>query len=178
VVRPEKIERVRLVAERLRASQSVVLTDFRGLTVAEITDLRGRLRGRGVEYKVLKNRLGRRALAEAGCDALDDWLVGNTAWAFGLRDAIEPAKVLSAYAQENEKLKIKGGLLERRRIDAGMVAELAALPSRPELLSRMAGGLKQPAARLASAMSQAVARMARAFAVLAEKREKAGVQIT
>jgi large subunit ribosomal protein L10 len=174
MVRSDKIDLVNRVSGKLKDSQSVVLTDFRGLTVAEMTTLRRDLRKQGVEFKVIKNRLGRRALEDAGCDNLDEFLTGNTAWAFGLQDAVEPARILSGFAKTHDKLVIKGGLLESRRIDAVMIGQLASLPSRPELLSRMAGVLKQPATQIASAMTQSLTKVARAFQALADKKAAAG----
>lgn len=176
MVRSDKIDLVNRVSKKLKSSQSVILADFRGLTVAEMTTLRRDLRRKGVELKVIKNRLGKRALSDAGCDSLDEYLTGNTAWAFGLADAVEPAKVLTEFAKDHEKLVIKGGLLESRRIDAAMIAQLANLPGRPELLSRMAGVLKQPAVKVASAMNATLTKMARAFQALADKKAGAGEQ--
>lgn len=174
MVRSDKIDLVNQVTDKLKASQSVILTDFRGLTVAEITTLRRELRQRGVEFKVIKNRLGKRALQDAGCDSLDAYLKGNTAWAFGLTDAVEPAKVLSRFAKEHDKLVIKGGLLESRRIDAAMIGQLASLPGRKELLGRMAGVLKQPATKVALVMQATLTQVARAFQALADKKAAAG----
>jgi len=174
MVRSDKIDLVNRVSEKLKGSQSVVLADFRGLTVAEMTTLRSNLRKSGVEFKVIKNRLGKRALEDAGCDNLDEFLTGNTAWAFGLQDAVEPAKILSKFAKEHDKLVIKGGLLESRRIDSGMIGQLASLPSREELLSKMAGVMKQPATKMASAMNASLTKVARAFQALADKKAAAG----
>jgi large subunit ribosomal protein L10 len=176
MVRSDKIDLVNRVSDKLKSSQSVILTDFRGLTVAEMTTLRRELRKKGVEFKVIKNRLGKRALNDAGCDSLDEYLTGNTAWAFGLQDAVEPAKILSKFAKDHQKLVIKGGLLESRRINAGMITQLANLPSRPELLSRMAGVLKQPATKVACAMNASLTKVARAFQALADKKAAAGEQ--
>jgi large subunit ribosomal protein L10 len=174
MVRSDKIDLVNRVTEKLKASQSVVLADFRGLSVAEITTLRSELRRKGVEFKVIKNRLGKRALSDAGCESLDEYLKGNTAWAFGLEDAVEPAKILAAFAKTHDKLVIKGGLLESRRIDAAMIGQLASLPGRQELLGRMACVLNQPATRLASVMQASLTKMARAFQALADKKAEAG----
>jgi large subunit ribosomal protein L10 len=174
LVRSEKIDFVNQISDKLRQSQSVILADFRGLTVAQMTDLRRQLRKSGIDLKVIKNRLGKRALADAGCDGLDEYLKGNTAWAFGLRDPVEPAKILSNYAKDNEKLVLKGGLLDRKRIGPQMVTQLAAMPGRKELLSKMAGGLMQPAVKVASAMNAGLARVAHAFNALAKKLEESG----
>lgn len=173
MLRPDKVEMVRAVAEKLGRAQSVVLADFRGLTVEQMTDLRGRFRERQVEFKVIKNRLGKRAVAEAGCESLDEFLRGNTGWAFGIEDPTAPAKILAEFAKENESLTLKGGLLEGKRIDVAMIERLAKIPSRPELLAQLAGGLKAPAVKMATVFEAALVRLARGFGALAEKLEAA-----
>lgn len=174
MVRSEKIDFVNQISDKLKQSQSVILADFRGLTVAQITDLRVQLRKSGVELKVIKNRLGKRALVNAGCESLDQFLTGNTAWAFGLKDPVEPAKILARYSKDNEKLVLKGGLLEGKRINSAGVAQLASMPGRKELLSKLAGDFKQPATKLAIVMEAGIVKMARAFQALAKKLEEAG----
>lgn len=169
--RPEKVAFVDGISEKVKASQSVVLADFRGLTVAESTELRNKLRAEGIEFKVVKNRLGKLALAKAGADPLDTVLKGNTAWAFGLADAAAPAKILSAYAKDHEKLVLKGGLLEGRALDAAGVKALASMPGRKELLARMAGDLKQPATKVATVVQASLLKVAYAFKSLGEKLE-------
>lgn len=170
----EKISFVNDLAGKLKESQSVILADFRGLNVAQVTTLRKQLRAKEVEFKVVKNRLGKRALAAAECENLDEFLQGNTAWAFGVNDAVEPAKVLADFAKENEHLVIKGGLLEGKRIDKSVVATLAKMPGRMQLLSMMAGAMKQPGTKMAGAMHQSVVKIALAFKALADKKQAAG----
>ena len=174
MIRSEKIELVGDLAEKLKQAQSVILADFRGLTVAQVTELRGKLRQSDVEFRVIKNRLGKRAVSEAGCENIDDFLAGNTAWAFGIADPVSGPKILSKFAEDHEHLVLKGGLLEGKRIDEATVKQLASMPSRPELLSMMAGGLMMPAVQMASAMQAAVAKVARAFHALGEKLEGEG----
>ena len=174
VAKPEKVELVSRVAEKLRASQSVILTDFKGMTVAQVTDLRSQLRKESIELKVVKNRLLRRAIAEAQCEALDDLLVGNTAVAYGVADATAPAKLLTQFAKTTDKLKIKGGLLERRRIDVAGVQNLAKMPGRRELLTMMARDLKQPATKVAGVMQAGLLKVAYAMQALARKQQGAG----
>lgn len=169
------MELVQGVTEQLRKSQSIVLTDFQGITVAEVNDLRSQLRAQSVSMRVIKNRLLRRALVEAGCDAIDDMLVGNTAVAFGEEDPAAPAKVLLKFAKTNDKVKIKGGLLEGRRINAAGISDLAKLPGRRELLAIIAGDFKQPATKMAVVMQQGLLKVAYAMKALAEKQENTGV---
>jgi len=160
MTQPGKIEAVQATIERLARAQSLVVVRYEGLTVAEISDLRGRLRQCGGELKVVKNRLAKRALEAEQCDALDEFLKGPVALAFGYTEPTGPAKVCCEFARKNQKLAIKGGLLRKSRIDAAKVAALAKLPSRPELLGRMAAALMAPARRMAVAMNQAVAKVA------------------
>lgn len=174
MVSPEKIDLVKDISQRLGQCQSVVLSDFRGLDVAEMSELRSRLREKNVQCKVLKNRLAKRAVADAECDSLDEFLSGNTLWAFGIDDPVDPAKILAEFAKDHSKLILKGGLLESKKIDAEGVKQLAAMPGRAELLSMIAGGMMQPAVKLVSAMNAGMAKMALAFAALAEKKEQAG----
>jgi large subunit ribosomal protein L10 len=174
MVRADKIEFVSRIAGKLKASQSVVLADFRGITVAEMTRLRSRLRERNVELRVVKNRLLKRALADAGCDNLDDMLTGNTAVGFGMNDPTAPAKILSDYAKTNNKLVIKGGLLEGRRMDATGVRSLSKMPGRQELLARMAGDLKQPAWKVAMVFQAGLLKVVYAMGALAKKLEASG----
>lgn len=172
MVTNEKITLVNDLTEKLKASQSVLLTDFKGLTVAEVSDLRRRLREQSVEMRVIKNRLIKRAVAEAGYESLDDLLIGNTAMTFGIDDPVAPAKIITAYAKQNEKLVIKGGALEGRRLDAAGVTALSNMPGRHELLTQMAYGFKAPATKLATVMQQALLKIAYGMNALAAKLEE------
>lgn len=174
MVRSDKIEFVSQITGKLKAAQSVVLTDFRGITVADMTTLRSKLREQSVEIKVVKNRLLRRALAEAGCDVLDEMLTGNTAISFGLADPAVPAKILLEFAKKNDKIVIKGGLLEGKRLDAKGILSLSKMPSRKELLARMAGDLKQPATKVATVFQAGLLKVAHAMNALAKKLEEGG----
>ncbi|MBN1867901.1 50S ribosomal protein L10 [Candidatus Sumerlaeota bacterium] len=160
---PEKIKTVEEVAECLSRAQSVVLVDYKGLTVAQMTDLRRRLRETGSDLKVVKNRLTKRSLAEAGCEALDDLLRGPVALAFGYDEPSGPAKVCAAFAKEAENLKVRGGLLSKARIDLAGVLALARLPGRVELLTQVATTMLAPARQMATAMKQAMTKIVYAF---------------
>lgn len=166
----EKIDAVELVKEKLSRAKSVVVTDYRGLTVAQMTDLRNRLRKEDVEYKIVKNRLAKIALRESGLDPMDDFLKGTTAIAFGTKDPISPAKVLTAYAKDNEKLKIIGGLMDNAIMDVSMITVLSQMPSREVLLGRLVGSLASPVQRLAYGLNQTAAKVVFAVAAVARKR--------
>jgi len=140
----EKKQVVEEIKNRLQKSQGVVLTDYRGLNVAEVTELRAKLREAGIEFKVLKNTLTRIAAGEVGLKGLDPYLEGPTAIAFGIEDPIAPAKILSEFARTHKALEIKGGILENRVIDVKEVKALADLPSKEVLLAKLLGAMQSP----------------------------------
>lgn len=140
------------IAEQLETSKAVVLTDYRGLNVAEVTALRKELREAGVTFKVLKNTLTRRAAEQAGVTGLNEHLVGPTAIAFSADDVVAPAKILHKFAKEHEALEIKAGLLEGEYIDAAQIKELADLPSYEGLLAMLLSVLQAPLRNMALAV--------------------------
>ena len=135
---------VQEIKGKLEASKGAVLTDYRGLNVAEVTELRNKLREVGVEYKVVKNTLARIAANEIGIEGLDGYLEGPTAIAYGIEDAVAPAKVLSEFAKAHVNLEIKAGILEGKVIDLNGVKALADLPSREVLLAKLLGSMQSP----------------------------------
>lgn len=140
----KKKQMVAEIAEKLKNSKSTILTDYRGLTVAEMNELRKQLREAGVEYKVLKNTLTRRATAETGLSELDQHLTGPTAIAFSAEDVVAPAKILYKFSKDHEALEIKGGVVEGRVVGLDEIKELADLPSREGLLSMLLSVLQAP----------------------------------
>ncbi|WP_088106037.1 50S ribosomal protein L10 [Halalkalibacter urbisdiaboli] len=132
------------IAAKLRESKSTVVVDYRGLNVAEVTELRKQLREAGVEFKVYKNTLARRATAEAELTELDANLVGPTAIAFSNEDVIAPAKVLNEFAKKHDALEIKAGVIEGQVASVAEIKALAELPSREGLLSMLANVLQAP----------------------------------
>lgn len=148
----EKALVVTEVAQKLRDSASTVVTDYRGLNVAQVTELRKRLREAGVEYTVLKNTLARRATEQAELSALDEHLTGPTAIAFSMTDAVAPAKILSEFAKKNDALKVKGGVVEGKVVGADQIKALAELPSREGLLSMLLSVLQAPMRNFALAV--------------------------
>lgn len=140
------------IKERLEKIQGAVLTDYRGLNVAEVTELRTKLREAGIEFKVLKNTLTRIAAHQVGLQDLDSYLEGPTAIAFGLEDPVAPAKILSDFAKTHKALEIKAGILENKVIDADGVKALADLPSREVLLAQVLGAMQSPMYGFAGAL--------------------------
>ena len=129
------------IKEKLTTAQSVVLVDYRGLNVAEVTELRKQFRAAGVEYAVLKNSLVGIAAKEAGIEGLDSILEGPTALAFGMTDAVAPAKIIAEFAKKNDKLKVKAGILDGAILDVAGVEKLSAIPSREVLIAKVMGSM-------------------------------------
>ncbi len=151
--RPEKLREVDLLEARLRAAAAVILTDFRGLTVGEITRLRGRLREAGVEYRVVKNRLLGIASRAAGLEALGGMLEGPTGAAFVADDPVTAARILQEFSRLSRKLAIKGSIVSGRVYDEARTRAMADLPGRAELLARTVGGIAAPLSGLVGVLS-------------------------
>lgn len=153
MARPDKEAVVSELYDKLSRSQSVILADYRGLNVAEVTELRKKLREAGVELKVAKNTLTRLAAAKANIEGLNPYLEGPTALAFGYEDPVAPAKILSTFAKDHKNLELKAGLLEGKVIDLEKVKSLADLPSREALLGQLLGLIQAPVRNLVNVLS-------------------------
>ena len=147
-----KKQEVDIIAEQLKNSVSTVIVDYRGLSVAEVTELRSQLREAGVEYKVLKNTMVRRAAQQAGIDGLDEFLVGPTAVATSTEDVVAPAKVIAGFAKEHQALEIKTGVMEGNVISAEEVNTVGTLPSHDGLVSMLLSVLQAPVRNFAYAV--------------------------
>ncbi|WJY26998.1 MULTISPECIES: 50S ribosomal protein L10 [Sporosarcina] len=132
------------IADKMKASASMVVVDYRGLNVAQATELRKQLREAGVEFKVYKNSMARRAAEESGLEGLNEHLTGPNAIAFSTEDVIAPARVLNNFAKDNEALEIKAGVIEGSIASVEEVKALATLPSREGLLSMLLSVLQAP----------------------------------
>jgi large subunit ribosomal protein L10 len=139
------------IADKLRASKSTIVVDYRGLTVAEATELRKQLREAGIEFKVYKNSLTRRAAEQAEVAELNAHLTGPNAIAFSNEDVVAPAKVLNDFAKKHEALEIKAGVIEGKLVSVEDVKAIAELPSREGLLSMLLSVLQAPIRNLALA---------------------------
>jgi large subunit ribosomal protein L10 len=159
----EKELAVAEVTEKFKASASTIIADYRGLNVAQVTQLRKTLREAGIEFVVLKNSLARRASANAELSALDEYLTGPTAIAFSKDDLVAPAKILTEFAKKNDKLSVKGGVVEGRVVGYDQIKALAELPSRDGLLSMLLSVLQAPVRNFALAVK-----------AVAEKKEAEG----
>jgi len=145
------------ITSKLKESKSTIIVDYRGLNVAEVTELRKQLREANVEFKVYKNTMTRRAVEQAELDGLNDFLTGPNAIAFSTEDVVAPAKVLNEFAKKHEALEIKAGVIEGKVSTVEEVKALAELPSREGLLSMLLSVLQAPVRNLALA-TKAVAK--------------------
>ena len=153
MARPEKVEQVELLTGKLKNAKAAVLTDYRGLTVSQLQDLRGRLRTQDVEYRIVKNTLARRAAVEVGHGEFQELLKGPVAIAFGYGELGVPARVLGDFARQTRlKLDIVGGLIEGRVMGPEEVRQIADLPPRDVLLARLLATLQSPVAQLVATM--------------------------
>ena len=142
------------IAEEIKDAQSVVLVDYRGLTVAQDTELRKQLREAGVIYKVYKNTMMKRAFEGTEFAALDDCLEGPSAIAISKDDATAPARIICDFAKKAEALEVKAGVVEGSVYDAAGIQELSKIPSREVLLSKLLGSLQSPITNLARVLNQ------------------------
>jgi large subunit ribosomal protein L10 len=151
-VKAQHVEEIRVKIEK---AQSVILFDYRGLTVEQVTELRNEMRKAGIEYIVLKNSIVERAAKLSGIDAkVHDYLKGPTAYAFGYEDAIAPAKILKETIKKLKKCEIKGGIVNGKVFNSDEVNTLADLPSREQLIARLLGSMMSPISGLAVVLDQ------------------------
>jgi large subunit ribosomal protein L10 len=148
MARPEKVTEVKRLEARLQKASAVILTDFRGLTVGEITALRGKLREVSAEYRVVKNRLMGIASKAVGLGGLVPYLEGPTAAAFTAADPVAAAKVIQEFIRQTRKLVLKGSVVSGQIYNETQTKALADLPGRNELLARVVGGIASPLAGL------------------------------
>jgi len=170
----EKITAVAEITEHFTNSAATVITEYRGLTVKQISDLR-RVLGRDTTYAVVKNTLTKRAAADAGVAISDDLLAGPTAIAFVKGDPVEAAKGLRDFAKANPLLVIKGGILDGKALSASEVSRIADLESREVLLAKVAGAVKALPSRAAGLFQAPLSQVARLVKALEDKTPAASV---
>jgi len=172
VDRARKKELVASLHDVFTSAPVVVVTHYKGLSVAEMSDLRLRMREAGASFKVTKNRLTKLALQGTSSEGITDLFEGPTA--IGLsNDPVAAPKVLCKFAKDNEKLVIRGGVMEGRRLEVADVQALAELPSLDELRAKIVGLLNTPATRIATVLEAPAAQVARVLSAHAEKQEAA-----
>ena len=145
---------VQAIADDIKDAQSVVIVDYRGLTVAQDTELRKQLREAGVIYKVCKNTMMKRAFEGTDFAGLEEYLEGPSAMVVSKDDATAPARIICKFAKTAEALEVKAGVVEGTVYDAAGLTELSKIPSREELLSKLLGSLQSPITNLARVLNQ------------------------
>lgn len=170
---PDKAAAVTELTDKFRSSNAAVLTEYRGLTVAQLKQLRRSL-GENAQYAVVKNTLTKIAANEAGINTLDDLFEGPTAVAFVTGDPVVSAKGLRDFAKENPNLVIKGGVLDGKALSADEIKKLADLESREVLLAKLAGGMKASMAKAAATFQAPLSKFVRTADALRSKVEQGG----
>jgi large subunit ribosomal protein L10 len=165
----DKATAVADIAEQFKSSTATVITEYRGLTVANLAELRRSLSG-SATYSVAKNTLIKRAASEAGVEGLDELFVGPTAIAFVSGEAVDAAKAIKKFAKDHKALVIKGGYMDGRALTVAEVERIADLESREVLLAKLAGAMKANLSKAAALFNAPASQVARLAAALQEKR--------
>ena len=163
----QKKEEVKKLAEEMKESKLILLTDYRGINVADDTVLRKDLRNANAKYTIIKNNITKRALAECGIEGLEEKLEGPTAVVMSKEDYLEPSKIIYKYSKDNEFYKIKGGVIDGKVMTTEEIITLAKLPSRETLLSMLAGALLGNISKIAVALNE-----------VKKQKEEAGEKVT
>lgn len=170
-----KIEQKKQVVEEIKNkiddAQSVILVDYRGLNVEEVTELRKKYSEAGVDYKVYKNTMMRFAFKDAGLEDFNEHLKGPNAVAFGYEDPVAPAKVSNEFAKDHEKLEIKAGIVDGNIISLDRIKALADLPSKEVLIGQVLGGLNGPISGFANVLQGTMRNLVYALNAVKEKQE-------
>jgi large subunit ribosomal protein L10 len=177
-VRPEKQAIVAELKESFSQAKAIVLTGYKGLTVAQDTKLRAKMRENGVTYRVVKNTMLRFAMQDLGYDELVSYLEGTTAVAYSTEDAIAPAKVIETFIKENnlaklETLTVKAGVVDGKVIDAAGVKELAALPSREVLIAKMLSSMQAPVSGMVNVLQGTIRNAVYVLEAIRKQKESA-----
>ena len=169
-----KEQAVAEIKDRFQRAGSVVLVDYRGINVADVTTLRKQFRDAGVEYVVLKNTLVKRALAELNIEGMDNLLEGPSAFAFGYADPVAPAKVVTEFISKtkNEHLEIKGGLVDGKPLNVAGVKALAELPPKEVLIAKIMGSMNAPITNFVGVLSATLRSLV--YALDAVRKQKDG----
>jgi large subunit ribosomal protein L10 len=169
MAKPAKVQAVEEIKEHFQNSTTAVVTEYRGLSVPQVTALRKAL-GESATYTVAKNTLVKRAAKEAGVEGLDDLLTGPTAIAFVTGEVVDAAKALKNFTKDNKALIVKGGVMDGVTLSAAELDKIAELESREVLLAKMAGALKGNQAKAAGLFNAPASQLARLFAALEDKK--------
>lgn len=163
-----KRENIEEIKEKINNAQAVVLVDYRGLNVEQLTELRRKYRDAGIEYKVYKNTMMRFAFKDSGLEDFNEYLKGPSAIAFGYDDPVQVAKITSEFAKEHKDLEIKAGIVDGKIIDIAGVEGLAKLPSREVLVAQVLGGFNAPIQGFANVLQGTIRSLAIVLNEIAE----------
>ncbi len=166
-----KVQNVDEIKEKIGRAQSVILVDYRGLNVEQLTELRKQYRDAGVDYKVYKNTMMRFAFKDEGFEEFNEYLKGPSAVAFGYDDPVQAAKITSDFAKENEQLEIKVGIVDGKIIDIDEIKRLASLPPKEVLIAQVLGGINAPIQGFANVLQGTIRSLAIVLNAIAEKQE-------
>ncbi len=167
----EKIAIVEEYTDKFKQANSLYLADYTGIDVETVTQLRNRFREQNVEYKVLKNRLAKRSLHNAGIENLDEYLQGVTSFIIGYDDPVVPAKIVKEFNKKKEILRLKAVYFEGQLIDAEKAKGLADLPSHEELLGKFVGMLQSPMTKLANTLQAPMQKLLGTLSALKENKQ-------
>lgn len=172
-IRPEKVAKIAEIKELMQASKAVILVDFKGLTVAEDTEFRAKLREAGVKYVVVKNTFLRIAAKELGYEGLEPALEKNTAIACAPEDPVAAAKIVGEFVKSTKKLKVKLAVLDGAVISAAQVKALADLPPKEVLLAKMLGSMQAPVTGFVRVLNGTLAKVVYALDAVRKQKESA-----
>lgn len=167
----KKKEVIKDIKVKLEKSSVVILTEYKGMTMSQLSVLRKKMRPIDAEYKVLKNTLISLALKDKPYDGIDKLLTGPTAVLFGYKDQVMPTKVLTEFMKTNEKLTIKGGILDGKLIDTKIITALSKLPSREVLIAKVLGGMKAPITNLVFDLKGILSKFVYALSAIKDKKQ-------
>ena len=173
ITRKEKEAFVNSIAEDLKEAELLIVTDYRGLNVAAISSLRGKLREENCSYKVTKNTLTRLACRKVGLEELEQFLDGPTAIAYSSDDPVSAAKVFLEFSKDNEALNIKGGLLSGQILEPQDIKALGEIPPREVLLAKVCGGFQAPISGLVNALQGNIRQLVYALDAVRQQKETA-----
>lgn len=159
------------IKEKIENAESIMLVDYRGLNVQQITELREKYREANVDYKVYKNTMLRFAFKDSGLEDFNEFLVGPSAVAFGYDDPVQAAKITADFAKDNDKLEIKAGIVDGKVIDLDEIKRLASLPPKEVLVAQVVGGLNAPIQGFANVLQGTMRSLVIALNAIAEQQE-------
>jgi large subunit ribosomal protein L10 len=170
MARPEKAAEVQAITAHLQSAKSLVLADYQGMTVAQMTDFRVKCRAKHVVCRVVKNRLAKIAADQANVPVLKEHLTGPMALIISSESQVDPAKVVVDFAKDVDKLKIRGGYVDGGFLDAGQVESLSRVPSRDELYAKMMGSINSPATGIVGTVNGVMSALVRALDAVAKQK--------